>query len=352
MPTMTAAIAAFDATSPLGPYQVERRDPGPHDVAIDILNCGICHSDIHIVRGEVMPVEYPLVPGHEIIGRVSAVGKDVARHKVGDLVGVGCLVESCRDCDSCHHDLENYCTGGSTFTYGTPDPYGGGITQGGYSKAIVVNEDFVLSVPENLDPAAAAPLLCAGITTWSPLRHWAVDANSRVGVVGLGGLGHMAIKLASALGAEVTAFTTTPAKADQARRLGAAKVVVSKDEEAMAQQAGSLDLTLDTVSASHALDPYINALARDGVHCLLGVATTPHPPPNTLGMIFGRKSVAGSLIGGLKETQELLDFCGQHNITAEIEKVRMDQVNQAWERMLRGDVRFRFVIGMDAQRAG
>ncbi len=290
------------------------------------------------------------MPGHEFIGASPQSVNEVNRHNVGDLVGVGCLVESCRACDSCQHDLENYCTGGSTFTYGAPDPYGGGMTQGGYSKAIVVNEDFVLSVPENLDPAGAAPLLCAGITTWSPLRHWGVDGNSRVGVVGLGGLGHMAIKLASALGAEVTAFTTTPAKADEARRLGAARVVISKDEEAMAQQAGSLDLTLDTVSASHALDPYINALARDGVHCLLGIDSTPHPAPNTLGMIFGRKSVAGSLIGGIRETQELLDFCGEHNITAQIEKVGMDQVNQAWERMLRGDVRFRFVIGMDADQ--
>lgn len=346
MPQSTPAFAAFNAAGALGPHTISRRDPGPSDVAIEISHCGICHSDVHIARGEIFPVEYPLVPGHEIIGRVTAVGSEVKRHKVGDLVGVGCLVDSCRECPSCKDDLENYCTGGSTFTYGAPDQVSGGFTQGGYSGAIVVDQDFVVSVPKNLEPAGAAPLLCAGITTYSPLRHWNVDGNSRVGVVGLGGLGHMAIKLAAAMGAEVTVFTTSPGKADDARKLGAHKVVISKDEEAMNQQAATLDFILDTVSASHNLDPYLNALDRDGALCLLGVPGTPHPAPTTLGMIFGRKSLVGSLIGGIKETQEMLDFCGKHGITADVEKIKMGQINEAWDRMLKSDVKYRFVIEM------
>lgn len=340
------AFAAFDATTPLAPHTIERRTPGPRDVAIEILHCGVCHSDLHLARSEWFPGQYPMVPGHEIIGRVTAVGADVVSHKVGDLVGVGCLVGSCRSCPSCQDDLENYCSGGFIMTYGSPDPVSGGMTYGGYSKAIVVDQHFVLRVPANLDPAGAAPLLCAGITTYSPLKHWNVGSGTTVGVVGLGGLGHMAVKLATAMGAAVTVFTTSEGKAADARALGASRVVRSRKDAEMGAAAGSLDFIINTVATSHNLDPYVNALGRDGVMCLVGVPPTPHASPSVMPLVFGRKAIAGSLIGGLRETQEMLDFCGTHSITADIERIRMDQINEAYERMLRGDVKYRFVIDM------
>ena len=342
----TPAYAVSDAAAPLRPTTIDRRTAGPEDVAIDILYCGVCHSDLHIARGEWFSPPYPLVPGHEIIGRVSAVGSGVNRFRPGQLVGVGCLVDSCRTCSSCQDHLENYCTGGMVLTYGSTDPKSGGITAGGYSTAIVVDQAFVLSVPENLDPAGAAPLLCAGITTYSPLRHWSVGKGSKVGVVGLGGLGHMAVQLAAAMGAEVTVFSTSPGKSKDAKELGATHVVNSTDEGQVAAAAGTLDFILDTVAASHDLDPMVNALKRDGVLCLVGVPPTPHPSPTVMPLVFGRRTIAGSLIGGLQETQELLDFCGAHGITSRIEVIPMQDINTGWERMLKGDVKFRFVIDM------
>jgi uncharacterized zinc-type alcohol dehydrogenase-like protein len=346
----TSAYALFDATSPLRATTIARRAPGPGDVAIDILYCGVCHSDIHFARSEWFPATYPVIPGHEIVGRVTAVGGDVTAFKVGQLVGVGCLVDSCRTCPSCRAHLENYCTGGMVLTYGSPDTKLGGMTAGGYSTEIVVDQDFVVSIPENLDPAGAAPLLCAGITTYSPLRHWNVGEGSRVGVVGLGGLGHMGIQLAAAMGAEVTGFTTSPGKVRDAKALGASQVVVSTDKGEMAGMGGMLDFILDTVAASHDLDPLVNALRRDGVMCLLGVPPAPHPSPAVLPLVFGRKTIAGSLIGGLAETQELLDFCGAHRITAHVEVIPMQEINTGWERMLKGDVKFRFVVDMASLR--
>jgi uncharacterized zinc-type alcohol dehydrogenase-like protein len=269
---------------------------------------------------------------------------------VGQLVGVGCLVGSCRTCASCRANLENYCTGGMVLTYGSPDPVMGGMTYGGYSTDVVVDEHFVLAIPANLDPAGAAPLLCAGITTYSPLRHWTVGPGSAVGVVGLGGLGHMAIQLAAAMGADVTVFTTSPGKVADALELGAQRAVVSTDASAMAAAAGTLDFIIDTVAAPHALDPLVTALKRDGVLCLVGVPPTPHPSPSAMGLIFGRKTIAGSLIGGIQETQEMLDFCGAHGITADIEVIPMQEINSAWERMLKGDVKYRFVIDMASLR--
>jgi len=346
MPTTANASAAFAADQPLAPHTITRRDPGPKDVAIEIQFCGICHSDIHFLRGEWGPIPYPAVAGHEIIGRVTAVGGDVSKHKVGDTVGVGCLVDSCRSCPSCQEDLENYCTTGSTGTYMGEDKHLGGPTYGGYSSAIVVDEDFVLRIPSNLDPAGAAPLLCAGITTYSPLRHWGVGAGSVVGVVGLGGLGHMGVKLAVAMGAEVVVFTTTPGKVADAKALGAHEVVISTDEEAMGRQAGRFDLVLNTVAAPHSLDPFVASLKRDGTMVLVGVPAAPHPSPSVMPLILGRRSIAGSLIGGIKETQEMLDFCGEHGITSQIEKTTMDGINAAHARMLKSDVKYRFVIEM------
>ena len=346
MPTTASAIAAFASDQPLGPHTIPRRDPGPKDVAIAIEFCGICHSDIHFLRGEWGPIPYPAVAGHEIIGRVTAVGKEVSKYKVGDRVGVGCLVDSCRSCDSCAEDLQQYCSNGFVGTYMSEDPILGGPTYGGYSSAIVVDQDFVLKIPGNLDPAGAAPLLCAGITTYSPLRHWKVGPGQTVGVVGLGGLGHMGVKLAAAMGAKVVVFTTSPGKVQDAKDLGAHDVVISKDEADMGRYAGQLDFILNTVAAPHSLDPYIACLKRDGVICLVGAPSESHPSPAVFPIIFGRKSIAGSLIGGIKETQEMLDFCGQHNITAEIEKITKDQVNAAHERVLKSDVKYRFVIEM------
>ena len=340
-------FAAHSAETPLAPYAFERRDLRPSDVRIAILHCGVCHSDLHTVRSEWPGTVYPCVPGHEIVGRVTAVGPEVSQHKEGDLVAVGCLVDSCRVCSACRDGLEQYCETGLTGTYNSPDRVTGENTLGGYSDAIVVREEFVLKVRhDEKDLAAVAPLLCAGITTWSPLRHWKVGPGSKVGVVGIGGLGHMGIKLAKALGAHVVAFTTSPGKADDARALGADEVVVSRDTGQMAAQAGRLDFILNTVAAPHNLDAFTGLLKREGVMVLVGVPAEPHPSPNVANLIFQRRSIAGSLIGGIPETQELLDFCAEQGIVSDIETIRMDQIEEAYERMLKSDVKYRFVIDM------
>ena len=346
---MTNAFAAFSPDTPLAPHTITRRTPGPTDVAIDIVYCGVCHSDLHFLKGDWGPIPYPAIAGHEIVGHVTAVGSDVKGFKVGDTVGVGCMVDSCRSCSSCQEGLENYCTGsGFVGTYMSVDKHTGGPTYGGYTTDITVDQAFVLRVPSNLDLAAAAPLLCAGITTYSPLRHWKVGTGSKVGVVGLGGLGHMGVKLAAAMGADVTVFTTSPSKVADAKGLGAHHVIISTDADAMAAAAGQFDFILNTVAAPHNLDPFIGALKRDGTMVLVGVPATPHDSPSVMGMIFGRRSIAGSLIGGIKETQEMLDFCGKHNITADIEKIPMQEINTAYERMLKSDVKYRFVIEMQS----
>ena len=338
--------AAHSATTPLAPWSFERRPPGPTDVHIDILFCGICHSDLHTVRGEWGEITYPQIPGHEIIGRVVATGDAVTKYATGDMVGVGCLVDSCRECASCADGLENYCENGFVGTYGGVEKQSGLPTQGGYADTIVVDERFVLRLPDGLDPAASAPLLCAGITTYSPLREFGAGPGTRVGVVGLGGLGHMAIKLAAAMGCEVTLFTRSPDKASDAARLGAHHVVVSTDEEQVAAAANTLDLILDTVSVPHDLAAEVNALRRDGTLVLLGGNVVPHGVPPSMAFIFSRKRLAGSLIGGLPETQEMLDFCAEHGITSDIELIAARDVNTAYERMLAADVKYRFVIDM------
>jgi uncharacterized zinc-type alcohol dehydrogenase-like protein len=347
-PSRIAALgyAAQSATTPLAPFRFERREPGPRDVQIEIQYCGVCHSDLHSVRNEWHGTTYPIVPGHEIIGRVTKVGNEVKGFKPGDLAGVGCLVDSCRTCASCRENLENYCDVGFTLTYNSPDKHLGGMTYGGYSNQIVVDQHFVLRVPEKLDPAAAAPLLCAGITTYSPLRHWEVGPGQKVGIVGLGGLGHMGVKFARAFGAEVVLFTTSPGKTEDAKRLGAHEVVISRDAAAMASHTNSFDFILNTVAASHNLDPFITLLKRDGTMCLVGAPDQPHPSPSVLNLIFRRRSLAGSLIGGLKETQEMLDFCAKHRIVCDIELIPIQKINEAYERMLKSDVKYRFVIDM------
>jgi uncharacterized zinc-type alcohol dehydrogenase-like protein len=338
--------AAQSATAPLRPFRFERREPGPRDVEIEILYCGVCHSDLHAARDEWGGAVYPLVPGHEIVGRVTRVGPEVTTFREGDLAGVGCMVDSCRRCINCDDGLEQYCDHDFTQTYNSPDKRSGGVTYGGYASNIVVDEHFVLRIPQGLDLAAAAPLLCAGITTYSPLRQWGVARGHKVGVVGLGGLGHMAVKLAHAMGAHVVLFTTSPGKAEDAKRLGADEVVVSRDAEAMAVHAGTFHFILNTVAAPHNLDPLLALLRRDGTMTLVGAPAEPHPSPTVFNLIFKRRRLAGSLIGGIAETQEMLDFCAEHRITADIEMIRMDQINQAWERMLRSDVKYRFVIDM------
>jgi alcohol dehydrogenase (NADP+) len=347
----TSAFAATAADKPLSSLAIERREPGPRDVAIDILYCGVCHSDLHFARGEWGNTNWPIVPGHEIVGRVSAVGSEVEGFAVGDLAGVGCLVDSCRACSACEEDLEQFCENGNTLTYGSVEPQTGGITQGGYSTAVVVDQDFCLHVSEDVDLAATAPLLCAGITTYSPLRHWNVGPDSKVGVVGLGGLGHMAVKIAKAMGGEVTLFTTTPGKADDAKALGADHVVISKDGEQMKREVGTLDLIIDSVAAPHDLDPYLATLARDGSLVLLGVPPESHPSPNVGNFIRGRRSLSGSLIGGIAETQEMLDFCAEHGVTADVEMISMDRIDEAYDRMESSDVKFRFVIDMESMPA-
>ncbi len=343
--------AAQAADQPLAPFAFERREPGLNDVQIDILFCGVCHSDLHTVRGEWQGVRFPSVPGHEIVGRVTAVGHDVTRFAPGDLVGVGCMVDSCQTCSACHEGLEQYCEPGFTGTYNGPTQDRQENTFGGYSDMIVVRQEFVLRMPEGLDPAAAAPLLCAGITTFSPLHHWKVGPGSVVGVVGLGGLGHMGLKLAHAMGAEVTLFTTSPGKEADARRLGAHNVVISKDADAMAAVAGRFDFILNTVAAPLDLDPYLSALKRDGTLVLLGAPAEPHKSPNVFNFLMRRRSLAGSLIGGIAETQEMLDFCGRHGLTSDIEMIRIQDIDHAYDRMLKGDVKYRFVIDMKTLNA-
>lgn len=344
MPTI-AAYAAQSESDDLAPFSIDRRDPRPNDVAIDIEYCGVCHSDLHTARNDWGGTLYPAVPGHEIIGRVRAVGSEVSKFKPGQRVGVGCMVDSCQQCSPCKDGLEQYCEKGMTGTYDgrLPD---GTHTFGGYSKHIVVREEFVLNIPDALDPAAAAPLLCAGITTYSPLRNWKVKPGDKVGVVGLGGLGHMAVKLAVAMGAEVTLFTTSPGKVEDAKRLGASHVVISKDRDQMRAVRGKFDFILNTVAASHKLDPFLLALKLDGVMVLVGAPDQPHPSPS-VGILLGkRKSLAGSLIGGIAETQEMLDFCAEHGIVSDIEMIEMAEINTAYERMLQSDVKYRFVIDM------
>ena len=344
--TSTSAYAAQSATSPFAPIRIDRREPGPTDVRIEIRFCGVCHSDLHTARSEWPGTVYPVVPGHEIVGVVTEVGAEVTGFRPGDRAGAGCLVDSCRTCGACAADLEQYCEVEPVFTYNSPDRHTGGVTYGGYASHIVVDERFVLHIPDALDLAAAAPLLCAGITTYSPLRQWKVGPGMRVGVVGLGGLGHMAVKLARALGAHVVLFTTSPGKADDARRLGASEVVVSRDAEAMGRQTGSFDFILDTVAATHDLDAYITLLKRDGTLCLVGVPEVPHPSPAVFNLIFGRRRLAGSLIGGIAETQEMLDFCAEHGIVADIELIPVTGIDLAYDRMVKSDVKYRFVIDM------
>ena len=338
------AYAAQSAASALAPHGIVRREPGPTDVQIQIRYCGVCHSDLHFVRNEWGFTQYPAVPGHEIVGRVTAIGSGVKKFKVGDTVGVGCLVDSCRTCPDCRSGLEQFCTG-MVMTYGSMDKHLNAPTLGGYSQSIVVTEDFVLRMPANLNLAAAAPLLCAGITTYSPLRHWKVGSGHKVGIVGLGGLGHMGVKFAKAFGAQVVLFTTSPGKVADGKRLGAHEVVISKDEAQMAAHANSFDFILDAVSATHDINAYLNLLKRDGNLTLVGAPEKPLPVA-AFPLIFRRRSFSGSLIGGLPETQEMLDFCGKHNITCDIEMIRMDQINTAYERMLKSDVKYRFVIDM------
>ncbi|MBY0308812.1 MAG: NAD(P)-dependent alcohol dehydrogenase, partial [Phycisphaerales bacterium] len=312
----------------------------------DILFCGVCHSDLHFARNEWGMTQFPVVPGHEILGRVTRVGKDVRKFKAGDLAAVGCMVDSCRGCENCKRGLEQFCTGGgAVFTYGGMDKHSGRPTDGGYSTRIVCDEAFTLRVPANLDPAGAAPLLCAGITTYSPLRHWGVGKGKKVGIVGLGGLGHMGVKFAHAMGAHTVLFTTSEGKAADGRKLGADEVVISKNKEAMGGHAGSFDFILNTVSANHDLNEYLSLLRLDGTMTLVGVPPTPQPV-HAFSLIMPRRNLAGSLIGGIAETQEMLDFCGRHGITSEVEMIRMQHINEAYERMLRSDVKYRFVIDM------
>ncbi len=337
--------AAHGATTPLAPFSFERRDPAPHDVVMSIDFCGVCHSDIHQARNEWGHSSYPMVPGHEIIGRVTAVGPAVTNFKVGDRAGVGCMVDSCRVCANCLQGEEQFCLKGATFTYDSPDQKGGGQTFGGYSNNLVVDEAFALRISPKLNPASAAPLLCAGITTYSPMRHWKAGPGKKVGVVGLGGLGHMALQFARSFGAHVVQFTTSPQKKADAMRLGAHEVAMLKDPKEMAARAGSLDLILDTVSASHDLNSLLKTLRLDGAMVLVGV-----PPEDSRvspgSLIFGRRSLAGSLIGGIRETQEMLDYCAEHGIASEIEIIPIQKINEAYERTLKADVKFRFVIDM------
>lgn len=340
----TNAYAAQNATTPLAPFDLQRRDLGQHDVAIEILYCGVCHSDLHTVRSEWGGTAYPCVPGHEIIGRAISVGAHVQKFKVGDTVGVGCMVDSCRTCANCKDDLEQFCDD-TIFTYNSPDKHTNGITYGGYSDRIVVDEAFVLKVPPNLELAATAPLLCAGITTYSPMRYHNVTKGQKVGVVGLGGLGHMGVKIAKALGAHVVVFTTSSNKIEDAMRLGADEVVNSKNADEMQKHLKSFDFILDTVSAQHDINAYLLLLKRDGNLTQVGVP--PEPLSLNVGsLVFGRRSLSGSLIGGIKETQEMLDFCGQHNITADIELIPIQKINEAYDRLVKSDVKYRFVIDM------
>jgi uncharacterized zinc-type alcohol dehydrogenase-like protein len=342
------AFAAQSATSRLAPHSIKRRSPRPQDVQLEILYCGVCHSDLHQVRNEwqhALPTVYPCVPGHEIVGRVVKVGAAVKKLKEGDIAAVGCLVDSCRKCAACLDGDEQYCENLATFTYNGEDKILSGVTYGGYSESIVVDADFVFRVPNGLDPAGASPLLCAGITTYSPLHHWKVGKGQKVGIVGLGGLGHMGVKFAKALGAHVVLFTTSPKKTEDGIRLGASEVVVSKNEAAMQKHAGSFDFILDAVSAEHDVNAYLNLVKRNGTMVLVGAPEKPLPV-GAFSLLLNRRRLAGSGIGGLRETQEMLDFCGDKGITADIEMIKIQQINEAYERLLKSDVKYRFVIDM------
>jgi alcohol dehydrogenase (NADP+) len=348
----TKAYSAASATSPLAKTTISRRDPTEHDVEIEILFCGICHSDLHQVRDEwknVMPTVYPCVPGHEILGRVSSVGSAVTKFQPGDIAAVGCMVDSDRTCPECQAGLEQFCPNG-TLTYNAPDKHLGGVTYGGYSDNIVVDERFVLKVPSGLDLAGTAPLLCAGITTYSPMRHWCVSKGKKVGVVGLGGLGHMGVKFAHALGAQVVVFTTSPGKKDDARRLGADEVVVSRNANEMQKHTGSFDFILDAVSAEHDINAYIQLLRRDGNITMVGAPPEPLAV-GVFGLLFRRRSFSGSLIGGIAETQEMLDFCSEKNITSDVEVIPIQKINEAYERLVKSDVKYRFSIDMASLKA-
>jgi uncharacterized zinc-type alcohol dehydrogenase-like protein len=341
----TKSYAAQDAAAQLAPFTINRRDPKPHDVQIDIKYCGVCHSDLHFARNEWGMTVYPIVPGHEIVGVVTAVGEHVKKFKVGDLAGIGCLVDSCRECDNCKEGLEQHCSNGGVFSYNGMEKDGSGITYGGYSKNILAHEDFVLHISDKQPLEAIAPLLCAGITTYSPLRHWKVSKGQKVGILGLGGLGHMGVKLAASMGAEVTMLSHTASKEADAKRLGAHKFVLTTDEEQTKTVANYFDFILDTVSAQHDYNFYLNMLATNGTMVCVGVPP-PADPIIPFNLIFQRRSIAGSLIGGLPETQEMLDYCAEHNIVSDIELIAMKDINEAYERMLKGDVRYRFVIDM------
>jgi uncharacterized zinc-type alcohol dehydrogenase-like protein len=348
------AFAAAGPVEPLALASIPRRELTGHDVEIEILYCGVCHSDLHYARNEwaAWPTVYPCVPGHEIVGKVTRVGANVKGFKPGDRVAVGCLVDSCGTCGSCRESLEQYCEQGFVGTYGSPDPHGTApVTYGGYSERIVVRDKFVLRVPEKLDLAASAPLLCAGITLYSPLKHWGAGQGKKVGVVGLGGLGHMGVKFSHALGAQTVLFTTSESKVADGKRLGADEVVISRDADALRRHTRSFDLIVNTVAASHNLDPFVSLLKRDGTLVLIGAPEHPHPSPSVFNLLFARRSIAGSLIGGIRETQEMLNYCAENNIVCDIEKIRMQQINEAYERMQKGDVKYRFVIDMQSLKA-
>lgn len=339
----TKTYAAFNETDPLAPHTIKRRHLHAKDIFIDIEYCGVCHSDIHTAKGDWGKPNYPVVPGHEIIGRVKEIGSEVTKFKVGDLVGVGCMVESCQHCHSCDEGLEQYCENGFTGTYNSKNSKHGGITYGGYSENIVVEEDFVLHVPENIDVKAAAPLLCAGITTWSPLRHWNVKSGDKVGIIGLGGLGHMGVKFAKAMGAHVVMITTSESKGEDAKKLGADEVLISKDATQMKAHANSFDFLLNTIPVKHDVNPYLQLLKLDKTMCMVG-AIEPLDAIHGGLLIMKRRNLAGSLIGGIKETQEMLDFCGEHNIVSDVEMIDIQNINEAYERMMKSDVKYRFVI--------
>jgi uncharacterized zinc-type alcohol dehydrogenase-like protein len=343
----TKAYAAYNDSDDLKPYDFDRREVGPKDVKIEIDYCGVCHSDIHTAHNDWGNAHYPIVPGHEIVGRVTEIGHDVTDHNVGDLVAVGCMVDSCRECDPCQADLEQFCAKSATFTYGSPDPEMGGITHGGYSTQIVVNDHFVLKVSDKLDTKAVAPLLCAGITMYSPLRHWNAAPGQKIGIIGLGGLGHMGVKLAAAMGAHVVMVTRSPSKGEDAVSLGAHEVLLSTDEEQMAAHAGTFDLLLNTVPVGHDINPYLPLLKIDKTMVLLGATPV---DLHSMSVVFGRKNVAGSLIGGIRETQEMLDFCAEHDIVSDIEMISMSDINEAWDRVMKSDVRYRFVIDMESMK--
>jgi alcohol dehydrogenase (NADP+) len=350
-PMPTKAYAAKSATTPLAPFTIERRDPLPTDVALEILYCGVCHSDLHTARGEWAGTAYPCVPGHEILGRVTKVGREVKKFKEGDIAAVGCMVESCRTCENCKKGLEQYCVKVPTFTYNGKDQHSGGTTYGGYAESIVVDEAFTLKVSAKANLAAVAPLLCAGITTYSPLRHWKVSRGQKVGIVGLGGLGHMGVKFARAFGAHVVLFTTSANKVEDGKRLGAHEVVISKDAAAVAKHASSFDFILDAVSADHDINAYLSLLKLDGSLVLVGAPEKPLPV-GAFNLLLPRRHFSGSAIGGVAETQEMLDFCAEHEIVSDVEVIRIDQINDAYERLLKGDVKYRFVIDMASLKAG